>query len=130
MAGTIVASNISDGTNTGTTTDVIRGSARAWVNFNGTGTVAIRSSYNVSSITDQGTGTYDINLSNSMSDINYSVITSGMIDNTSASVGYYSGIRTDNGVIVYKTKSSIRISVKGQDLNLRDGVDVNAAIFR
>ena len=46
-------------------------SARAWVNFNGTGTVAIRASGNVSSITDNGTGTYTVNFTNAMSDINY-----------------------------------------------------------
>lgn len=47
--------------------------ARAWVNFNGTGTVAIRSSGNVTSITDNGTGDYTINFTTSMSDTNYSV---------------------------------------------------------
>jgi hypothetical protein len=36
---------------------------RAWVNFNGTGTVAIRASFNVSSITDNGTGDYTVNFS-------------------------------------------------------------------
>lgn len=44
---------------------------RAWVNFNGTGTVAIRDSGNVSSITDNGTGQYYVNFSNSMTDTNY-----------------------------------------------------------
>jgi hypothetical protein len=46
---------------------------RAWVNFNGTGTVAIRGSGNVSSITDGGTGNYTVNLTNAMPDANYSV---------------------------------------------------------
>jgi hypothetical protein len=46
---------------------------RAWVNFNGTGTVAIRASANVSSITDVGVGQYTVNLTNSMPDANYSV---------------------------------------------------------
>ena len=49
---------------------------RAWVNFNGTGTVAIRSSGNVSSITDLGTGQYRVNFSTSMPDTNYSVVIS------------------------------------------------------
>ena len=44
---------------------------RAWVNFNGTGTVAIRASFNVSSITDNGTGDYTVNFTNAFSDINY-----------------------------------------------------------
>ncbi len=52
--------------------------ARAWVNFNGTGTVAIRASGNVSSITDNGTGDYTVNFTTAMSDANYSAtITSG-----------------------------------------------------
>ena len=47
---------------------------RAWVNFNGTGTVAIRASGNVSSITDNGTGRYTINFSTAMIDTNYSIV--------------------------------------------------------
>lgn len=47
--------------------------ARAWVNFNGTGTVAIRASGNVSSITDNGTGDYTVNFTTAMVDANYSV---------------------------------------------------------
>jgi len=47
--------------------------ARAWVNFNGTGTVAIRASGNVSSITDNGTGDYTVNFTTAMPDANYSV---------------------------------------------------------
>ena len=51
---------------------------RAWVNFNGTGTVAIRASFNVSSITDNGTGDYTVNFTTAMPDANYSaVVTSG-----------------------------------------------------
>ena len=46
---------------------------RAWVNFNGTGTVAINSSGNISSITDTGTGSYEVNFTNSLPDANYGV---------------------------------------------------------
>ena len=53
---------------------------KAWVNFNGTGTVAIRTSYNVSSITDDGTGKYDVNFSTAMSDNDYSVVSDGRYD--------------------------------------------------
>jgi len=45
--------------------------ARAWVNFDGTGTVAINDSFNVSSITDNGTGNYTRNFSTAMSNANY-----------------------------------------------------------
>ena len=51
--------------------NAVNGSAKAWVNFNGTGTVAIRGSYNVSSITDNGTGEYTVNFTNAMTDANY-----------------------------------------------------------
>jgi hypothetical protein len=51
---------------------------RAWVNFNGTGTVAIRGSFNVTSITDNGTGLYTINFTTAMPDVNYAgLVTAG-----------------------------------------------------
>lgn len=58
---------------------------RAWVNFNGTGTVAIRASGNVSSITDNGTGDYTVNFTTALSDANYYVnastaLNSGEVD--------------------------------------------------
>ena len=59
---------------------------RAWVNFNGTGTVAIRASGNVSSITDNGTGDYTVNFTTALVDVNYAVnvtgtrFTSGTLD--------------------------------------------------
>jgi hypothetical protein len=50
---------------------------RAWVNFNGTGTVAIRASGNVTSITDNGTGDYTVNFTTAMPDVNYGYALSG-----------------------------------------------------
>ena len=73
MAGTLTISTLSDGTNSTSATNCIQGSAKAWVNFNGTGTVAIRASYNVSSVTDNGTGDYTVNFTNAFSDANYSL---------------------------------------------------------
>jgi hypothetical protein len=51
-------------------------SARAWVNFDGTGTPSIRASGNVSSITDNGTGDYTVNFTTAMADASYSVVAS------------------------------------------------------
>ena len=48
--------------------------AKAWVNFNGTGTIAIRDSFNVSSLNDDGTGKYDVVLVNNMTNGNYAGI--------------------------------------------------------
>ena len=47
---------------------------RAWVNFNGQNTVAIRASGNVSSLTDNGTGDYTVNFTTAMPDSNYSIV--------------------------------------------------------
>jgi hypothetical protein len=59
--------------NSGYGSDAVAYGCRAWVNFNGTGTPAIRASGNVSSITDNGTGDYTINFTNALVDANYSV---------------------------------------------------------
>jgi hypothetical protein len=57
---------------------------RAWVNFNGTGTPAIRASGNVSSITDNGTGDYTVNFTTAMPDANYVInVTGGFVTNDS-----------------------------------------------
>tara|TARA_Y100001937_G_scaffold78359_1_gene106255 strand:+ start:129 stop:518 length:390 start_codon:yes stop_codon:yes gene_type:complete len=58
--------------------------AKVWINFNGTGTVAIRDSFNVSSITDNGTGNYTVTIDNDMSNANYSVVTGGNRDTTNS----------------------------------------------
>ncbi len=59
--------------------------AKAWVNFNGTGTVAIVAQYNVSSITDRGVGTFAANFTNAMADANY--IINGTSQNTATGAG-------------------------------------------
>jgi hypothetical protein len=64
---------------------------RAWVNFNGTGTVAIRASGNVSSITDNGTGDYTVNFTTAMPDGNYSFVVTTGTDNSSATVAGLNG---------------------------------------
>ena len=59
---------------------------RAWVNFNGTGTVAIRASGNVSSITDNGVGDYTVNFTTAMPDANYSALISGMFGSNGVNI--------------------------------------------
>lgn len=56
---------------TGSNQPAMVGAAKAWVNFNGTGTVAIREQFNVSSITDLGTGAYEVNFMTLLQDENY-----------------------------------------------------------
>jgi hypothetical protein len=64
------------------------GLAKAWVNFNGTGVVAIRASYNVSSITDNGTGDYTVNFTTAFADANYAAVVSGDANNAYTTIGY------------------------------------------
>ena len=59
-----------------------KGMARAWVNFNGQGTVAIRSAHNISSITDNGTGLYTLNFATAMPTADYSVAGACQFDST------------------------------------------------
>jgi hypothetical protein len=99
-------------------------SARAWVNFNGTGTVAIRESGNVSSITDNGVGQYTINFTTIMSDVNYAMV------GTAANVGFDFGAYVlDNSTLISRTTSSISIYTTTYS-QLADASFVNVAIFR
>jgi len=100
---TIVISNIKA---TGETASrAVSGVAAAWVNFNGTSTVAVRDSVNVASLTDNGTGTYVVNLSNAFGAADYSAtaqtgIISGNADVRISSSGIGTGtlaLTTVNG---------------------------------
>ena len=77
---------------------------RAWVNFNGTGTVAIRASGNVSSVSDLGTGTYQVNFATAMPDANYSVV--GF---TRANVGVDGGIIFSDANLAAGNTSAINV---------------------
>jgi hypothetical protein len=81
---------------------------RAWVNFNGTGTVAIRASFNVSSISDNGAGLYTVNLTNAMPDVNFSVAGMSSRAGTTGQAG--AGVTvTDNSVNTARTTSSVQV---------------------
>ena len=74
MAGKIIADTLETGAGADIATSyVVEGSAKAWVNFNGTGTIATRDSLNVSGLVDNGTGDYTITLSSAMNNVNYCV---------------------------------------------------------
>ena len=94
---------------------------RAWVNFDGTGTVAIRSSGNVSSITDNGTGDYTVNFTTAMPDRNYSVVTGNGRNDT----GYVC-----LGSVTTPTTSAYRMTTWNGFSTVVDGSEVYVAIFR
>lgn len=97
---------------------------KAWVNFNGTGVVAIRASYNVSSITDNGTGDYTVNFTTAMPDANYSV--SGSIVGSSQS-NYFSYITSSGNA---PTTSACRFVCNHPDGGANDQNYIHVAIFR
>jgi len=100
---------------------------KAWVNFNGTGTVTIRASYNVSSISDNGTGSYTVNFSTAMPDTNYSLVGFGRRENDvaqesntiSASSSY---AKTTSGMRIKNCLSSPAV--------ILDSPEVNIHVFR
>jgi hypothetical protein len=103
---------------------------RAWVNFNGTGTVAISASGNVSSITDNAQGLYTVNMSTAMPNTNYAV--------TGTAVGNFQGTTGSNGRCgtvspnlngTYSTSSFQVITKDSADINF-DSSKVGIAVFR
>jgi hypothetical protein len=103
---------------------------RAWVNFDGTGTVAIRASGNVSSITDNGTGDYTVNFTTAMPDANYSISVS-CSPNFASNMGIVN-INASNPALaeVAPTTSAFQISLRQSGASQIDGKYINLAIFR
>jgi hypothetical protein len=103
---------------------------RAWVNFNGTGTVAIRASGNVSSITDNGTGDYTVNFTTAMPDVNYS--TTASVSNAPGTQNLVSVIYTDNtNTPAAPTTSAFRMQVTANSGEAKtDATYVCCSIFR
>ena len=122
---------ISDGTNSTSATNVIQGSAKAWVSFNGAGTVAINGSYNVSSITDGGTGIYTVNFTTAMPDTNYSVITSSFQPATTGATGAVYALGTEG--TLSPTTTSVTVwakQIRPDTCTFLDNSGSYVAIFR
>jgi hypothetical protein len=106
---------------------------RAWVNFNGTGTVAIRASGNVSSITDLGTGLYQINFTSAMPDANYAATVAGAADRDAGGGNSSFNIRAPSTNYIGSasvTTGSVQVSLKNQSGTLNDSDVVTVSIFR
>ena len=99
---------------------VVDGSAKAWVNFNGAGTVAIRASFNVSSITDNGVGNYTVNFTAAMPDANYSFVTACAP----------SGVSNSTCIPISQATTSCLIATLNQVPALFDSALISVAIFR
>jgi hypothetical protein len=139
MAGTVVADTLqADSTSTlvlkngvANTPPTIQDSAgtqigtfcRAWVNFNGTGTVAIRASFNVTSITDNGTGDYTVNFTNALPDVNYASCCTGGLQSSS-------GTNSAFATSINKGTSTFRIATRSGSNADQDQDSISVAIFR
>ena len=92
--------------------------ASAWVNFDGTGTVAIRASGNVSSITDNGVGEYTANFTTSLADANYSV----------------AGINTGNTFVANQGTTTSSVDIRSRTVTSApaafDSANISVAVFR
>jgi hypothetical protein len=101
----------------------VPGTAKAWVNFNGTGTVAIRASYNVSSITDNGVGNYTVNLTTALVDTNFAV--------TIGTINF--GTNTNTATNIHQGGSPTTTSFRIEHVENGATADtsyINAAVFR
>jgi len=101
-----------------TTTDLQQGLVKAWVNLNGTGTIAIADSFNVTSCSDDGTGQYTVTIANNMANTNYAT-TSGMARSGLSSCSFLA-----DGSWAATTGSHACICVKNDNAN----VDVHAML--
>ena len=87
--------------------------AKAWVNFNGTGTVAIRDSFNQSSLVDNGTGIHTIGFANNMNNDNYSGVSGGHVNITTSR-------HTHNTFVTLFTTSTFTITCNNSSLTAGD----------
>jgi len=111
-----LAGSITDAKLSGTT-------CKAWVNFNGTGTVAIRASFNVSSITDNGTGDYTVTFTTALADANYAVVAaSGRSSTASRNAGFIMHRNFATGSFDFQTSDVANSALDHQQITL--------AIFR
>jgi len=121
MAGKLIADQIEHSTAGSLSTEyVVNGSAKAWVNFNGTSTIASRDSKGVSGLLDNGTGNYTVSFTSNMSGGDYSASvssSSGGVSNTDTMVNPYTW-----------AVSSVSMSTNTNSGSLTDRVYVNLTI--
>lgn len=101
------------------------GACRAWVNFNGTGTVSIRASFNVSSVTDNGPGDYTVNFTAAMPDTNYAAQVTPKRDDSNLVA--WGGVRSTSGAFA---TGSVRVCCVNVAETLVDALAVSVTVYR
>ena len=113
------------GGSSSTPEQIEQGRAKVWINFNGSGTVAIRDSFNISSLTDNGTGDYSLNYSNALGNDDYCL--SGTAGYNSE---YIANHLTGGGTTANYATSNCRFSIRHvYNNNLSDAEHVEAMIM-
>ena len=110
---------------------IVSGTAKAWVNFNGTGTVAIRRAFNVSSITDNGTGDYTVNFTTAMPDADYAAFADS--DSNPVTVGQHPFVNYKSAggfATVAPTTSAFRFAISTDGGTVYDQTYISASAFR
>ena len=130
VVGTVQSNSASPPTFKNTSGTEIGTLCRAFVNFNGTGTVAIRAAFNVSSITDNGTGDYTVNFTTAMPDANYSVFSTAQRGDSVAGgiTGQVQG--TTANAYTSITTTSVRIRTINVAETTIDPLYVGVSVFR
>ena len=97
------------------TQNTVQGLAKSWWTLNGTGTIATRDSFNVSSFDDVATGTYDANFSNNLSDGNFSFVgTTGIASNTCYVFHYHTSQAPSGGAVRFATETQSNVTSQDQ----------------
>jgi len=103
LTGKTTANDITVTVGASATQSLEQGLAKVWGNLNGSGTIALRDSFNVASVTDNGTGQYDFNYTNNMNDANYAGI-----EGTNASLTFYYDTQTgETQIRTYNTSGNL-----------------------
>ena len=89
MASILRVNTLTDASSNNSTamSTVFNGTAKVWVNLDGTGTIAMRDSFNMASVTDNGTGDYTYTMTNSMNNANYASVAAGGTGTTAGQFG-------------------------------------------
>ena len=113
------------GNNSSTPAGIASGTAKAWVNFNGAGTVAIRDNFNVTSITDSGTGGYVVAMTNAMANTNYAIIGNSM----HLSGTYFASSTIRDRDQSTRSTTQFQIDCLNSAGSVTDGQEIHVAVF-
>ena len=117
ITGVATAGSIAvTGEGNSTTTNLQQGLAKAWFNFNGSGTVALSDSFNMSSVTDNTTGTYMPAVTSAMGNTDYALVVGGELRTTGSAINLVFQIRaTTIGTPNVKTTTEVKMEGKRPD---------------